>query len=173
MISGLFMGAMALLIRLYGMFVRCADYLQSPLLLAFRVNWGAQFFSTGLGKLQNHERVVGFFTDLGIPMPGLNAWFVGGVECIGGALLLIGLAARPTAAVLSINMLVAYVSVADDRAALFGVFSDPAPFLAADPFFFLLTSLLILAFGPGLLAVDTLVRKWVAPSAMSSKGEIA
>jgi putative oxidoreductase len=58
-------------------------------LLVLRLVWGWQFLTTGLGKLQNHERVTGFFTSLGIPAPGLNAWFIGGLELVGGALLLL------------------------------------------------------------------------------------
>jgi len=49
-------------------------------LLVLRLVWGWQFLTTGLGKLQNHARVTEFFTSLGIPMPGLNAWFVGGLD---------------------------------------------------------------------------------------------
>src|SRR4051812_5794193 len=99
--------------RAYGLFEKCADGLQPIVLLLFRLQWGWAFFDTGRGKLLNHGDVTEFFTSLGIPAPGLNAWFVGGVECVGGLLLLLGLFARPTAFVLTINMLVAYLSVAD------------------------------------------------------------
>lgn len=136
---------------------RFGEALQPVVLLIFRLTWGWQFFQTGLGKLQNHERVVGFFTSLGIPAPALNAWFVGGVECVGGLLLLVGVFSRPVALVLAGNMLVAYLSVEEDRAALFGVFGALDPFLTAAPFFFLLTSVIVLAFGPGKISVDGLL----------------
>jgi putative oxidoreductase len=128
--------------------------LQNFLLLLIRLNWGIQFFLTGKGKLENHDQVTGFFTTLGIPLPGLNAWFVGGVEMIGGLLLLAGFATRPTALVLTGTMLVAYLSVADDRAALLNAFRDPDKFTAASPFLFLLASLLCLAFGAGRWSAD-------------------
>ncbi len=137
---------------------RFGEALQQLVLLVFRLTWGWQFFQIGLGKLQNHERVVGFFTSLGIPAPAFHAWFVGGVECIGGLLLVLGLFSRPTAFILTINMTVAYLSVAEDRAAFLGVFNALDPFLTAAPFFFLLTSVIVLAFGPGRLSIDA----WLA-----------
>jgi len=33
---------------------------------------------------------VGFFTQLGIPAPALNAWFVSGLEFAGGLVLIVG-----------------------------------------------------------------------------------
>jgi uncharacterized membrane protein YphA (DoxX/SURF4 family) len=54
-------------------------------------------------------------------------------------------------------MLVAYLSVEADRAAFLNAFSDSDAFVAASPFFFLLTSLLCLAFGPGQLSLDRLL----------------
>lgn len=143
----------------YRLLIAIGNALQPLVLLAFRLTWGSQFTATGWGKLMNHERVVGFFTGLGIPAPGFNAWFVGGVECFGGFLLLLGLCSRPVALMLAINMIVAYLSVESDRAAFFGVFSDLDAFTSAAPFFFLLTSVIVLAFGPGALSIDRLLSR--------------
>lgn len=130
------------------------------LLLAFRVHWGLAFFRDGKGKLLNHEAVAQFFAEsVQLPFPELNAWLVGGVELVGGLLILLGLLSRPVALVLTINMLVAYLSVESDRAAVLGVFSDAQPFIDADPFFYLLTSALVLAFGPGAISLDALACK--------------
>lgn len=133
--------------------------LQSVFILLFRLQWGWQFFQTGKGKLLNHENVVEFFTSLNIPLPSINAWFVGGLECFGGLLILVGLFSRPVALLLSGNMLVAYLSVEEDRAKLFNIYNDVDSFLQADPFFFLLTSVLILSFGPGLFSIDSFLTK--------------
>ena len=46
-----------------------------------------------------------------------------------------------------------------DREALSAIYSDPGKFYAADPYTFLFASLMILIFGSGLFAVDTLVAK--------------
>ena len=61
-----------------------------------------------------------------------------------------------TALVLTINMLMAYITA--DREALFSIFSDPDKFYAAAPYTFLIASLLILIFGPGRIAVDSLIK---------------
>ncbi|HEX5854560.1 MAG TPA: DoxX family protein [Thermoanaerobaculia bacterium] len=126
----------------------------SLVLLVLRLVWGWQFLTTGLGKLQNHARVTEFFMSLGIPAPGLNAWFVGGLEMVGGALLLLGLFSRPIALLLTGNMFVAYVTA--DRPALFGVFHDLDSFLKADPFWFLFVSVVVLTLGPGAISLDRL-----------------
>src|SRR5512140_926620 len=126
-------------------------------LLVLRLVWGWQFLTTGLGKLQNHTRVTEFFASLGIPLPGLNAWFVGGLEMAGGALLLLGLFSRPVALLLTGNMLVAYVTA--DRPALFGVFHDLDAFLRADPFWFLFVSIVVLTLGPGARSLDRLLTR--------------
>jgi putative oxidoreductase len=124
-------------------------------LLVLRLVWGWQFLTTGLGKLQNHARVTEFFSSLGIPAPGLNAWFVGSLEMAGGALLLLGLFSRPIALLLTGNMFVAYLTA--DRPALFGVFHDLDAFLKADPFWFLFVSVVVLTLGPGAISVDRLI----------------
>jgi putative oxidoreductase len=152
-------GLVGLVEKAYGLLISLGDALSHVLLLIFRISWGWQFFDSGKGKLINHEKVTAFFSSLNIPEPGLNAWLVGGLECFGGLLLLIGFASRPVALLLSVNMLVAYLSVEDDRAKLLGVLHDPTPFLSADPFFFLLAALLVFCFGPGLLSVDGVIRK--------------
>jgi hypothetical protein len=69
-------------------------------------------------------------------------------------------------------MTVAYLAVADDRVKLFNIFNDPAPFLSADPFFFLLTAVLVLTFGPGTISVDQLVAKWLG-NKFPTKGTIS
>lgn len=149
-------------------FSNCANLLQPLLLLAFRLNWGWQFFETGKGKLVNHADVTNFFSSLHLPLPGLSAWMVGGLECFGGLLLLIGVFSRPAAFLLGGVMLGAYLSVEDDRVKLLSMFKDPTPFLNADPFFFLLTAALVLAFGPGMLSLDAALKRLLAKKLDSS-----
>ena len=88
----------ALLPRIYALL----DLSRPLLLLTLRL-WGYQYQVDGWGKLTHHDLVTTFFSDLGIPMPGLNAWFVGGLEFVGGWLLLLGLFSRPIAVVLAVN----------------------------------------------------------------------
>ena len=136
---------------------RCRDLglaaavlLQPLFLLGVRLYWGWQFTITGWGKLHNLAKVTGFFASLGIPFPGLNAPCVAALEFGGGILLVLGLASRPIALLLTANMLVAYE-------ALFAVFSDPGKFYAAAPYTFLFASIIVLLFGPGPLSLDRLL----------------
>jgi putative oxidoreductase len=142
--------------------VRVLSSLQSPFLLAVRLYWGWQFAQTGWGKLTNIGKVVNFFTDLGIPAPVLNAYFVSGLEFAGGLLLLLGLGSRLIALPLTIDMIVAYITA--DREALISIISNPDKFTAAAPYTFLVASLLVLIFGPGKLSLDTLMAARVRPT---------
>jgi putative oxidoreductase len=142
----------------YALFLKVANSLQSPLLLLIRVYWGWQFWQSGWGKLSNMSRTVEYFASLGIPAPSLNAHFVALLEAGGGILLILGLASRLIALPLTIDMIVAYVTA--DREALGSIFSEPDKFYNASPFTFLLASLIILIFGPGLFSLDTLIRRY-------------
>jgi putative oxidoreductase len=138
-------------------------------LLVMRLVWGWQFLTTGLGKLQNHTRVTDFFTSLGVPAPGLNAWFIGGLELVGGALLLLGLFSRPIAFLLTGSMSVAFWTA--ERPALLGVFHDLDAFLRADAFWFLFISVVVLTLGPGALSLDRFVTKMMqGPQADTAAG---
>jgi len=136
----------------YGLLIKVGSSLQSLFLLAVRLYWGWQFMQTGWGKLHNIPHVIQFFTSLGIPMPGFNAWFVSLTELVGGILLALGLGSRLLGLLLAGDMLVAYI--ASDREALFSVFSNPGKFYNADPYTFLFASLLVLIFGPGKISLD-------------------
>ena len=141
----------------YGRLIKAASLLQSPLLLVVRLYWGWQFFQTGLGKLMNHDKVAGYFQSLHIPMPSLNAYLAGTTECLGGLLLLIGLGSRLVSLPLLFVLAIAYITAESD--ALKSLFSDPDKFTGATPFLFLMTCLMVLAFGPGKFSVDWLLGK--------------
>jgi putative oxidoreductase len=143
--------------RAYELLVTAANLLQSPLLFALRLYFFWQLFLTGKGKLSNIPKVIDFFTGLGIPAPSVNAYFVSSLECFGGLLLIIGLASRPIALMIVVSMCVAYLTA--DFQAVTRIFSDPDKFVKADPFPFLLTALIVLAFGPGLLSIDALLKR--------------
>ena len=152
----------------YAAFCKIAEKLCSPLLLAVRLYWGWQFAQTGWGKLQNQAKVVDFFTSLNIPFPALNAHFVSGLEFFGGILLMLGLASRPAAFLLTGSMFVAFWTA--EREALFSIFSDPGKFYGADAYPFLFAAIMILAFGPGRFSLDALIEKKLRSAEASSNG---
>src|SRR6266853_5369492 len=135
-----------LLRRSYELLIASGAALQSPFLLVLRLYFFWQLFLTGKGKLANIGKVSEFFASLGIPLPTLNAYFIGSLECFGSLLLIIGLASRPLAFLIVISMSVAYLAA--DFEAVSNIFSDPDKFVKADPFPFLLTALIVLVFGP-------------------------
>src|SRR3974377_9844 len=141
--------------KYYRLLVRSSSSLQSPFLLAVRLYWGWQFMQTGWGKLTDINKVVGFFTDLGIPAPALNAWFISGLEFGGGLLLILGLGSRLIALPLAMDMIVAYIAA--DREALFSIISYPDKFTGAAPYAFLFASLIVLILGPGKASLDALL----------------
>jgi len=72
---------------------------------------GGVFLSEGIQKfLYPGENGVGRFTKIGIPAPEVMAPFVGVIEIVCGALILIGLLTRLAAIPLIIDMLVAILS---------------------------------------------------------------
>lgn len=126
------------------------DLLQSPLLLLIRLYWGFGFMMAGKGKLFNIERTVGFFTDLGIPFAHASAVLVGSVECLGGVLLLIGLFSRIACIPLLCVMMVAFATV--HKVSIEAAVKE-------EPFLFMLTCLIVIAFGPGKFSLDSLLKK--------------
>jgi uncharacterized membrane protein YphA (DoxX/SURF4 family) len=76
-----------------------------------RILVGWVFLSEGIQKfLYPNELGVGRFAKIGIPAPEIMAPFVGAIEILCGALILLGLATRAAAAVLLINIGVAILS---------------------------------------------------------------
>ena len=146
-----------LLRRSYELLIASGAALQSPFLLVLRLYFFWQLFLTGKGELSNIGKVSEFFTSLGIPLPTLNAYFIGSLECFGSLLLIIGLASRPLALLIVISMSVAYLAA--DFEAVSNIFNDPDKFVKGDPFPFLFTALIVLVFGPGLFSIDALLKQ--------------
>ncbi|GAA3118158.1 MULTISPECIES: DoxX family protein [Nonomuraea] len=78
--------------------------------LIARVITGVIFVAHGWQKWQGgHSAIASGFGEMGIPMPELAAGYAMVVELIGGVLLIIGLAVRPVALLLLLNMLGAII----------------------------------------------------------------
>ena len=144
--------------KLYNVFFYYVAFGQSFFLLFVRLYWGYQLIQSGWGKLHHLDKVTEFFTSLNLPMPAQTAFAISCLEFFGGIFLAIGLLSRLTALALTINLIVAYITA--DREALFSIFRDPDKFYAAAPYTFLVASVIVLLFGPGKFAVDTLLNRW-------------
>ena len=157
--------------KLYNLFFYYVAFGQSPFLLFVRLYWGYQLIQSGWGKLHHLDKVTEFFTSLSLPMPAQTAVAISCLEFFGGIFLTIGLLSRLTSLALTINLIVAYITA--DREALFSIFSDPDKFYAAAPYTFLVASVIVLLFGPGKFAVDTLLNRWISTSPGEKKPPLA
>ncbi len=132
--------------------------------LLTRLVIGYAFFQTGTGKLANFENTVAFFTDLGIPMPELNAAFVARLEYWGGLLLIAGLLTRLFAAGLLSTMVVALMTA--DKASFLSALAGSGEVGLTDvtPVVYGLFLLWLAVKGAGLLSLDALVARRLAPA---------
>lgn len=157
------MKALALVRRAAALGLRLAGALAFLPPLLTRLVIGYAFYQTGQGKLANPDRIVEFFTGLGIPFPAANAAFVSRVEFYGGMLLIAGLLTRLASVFLGSTMVVALMTAdrPDFLAALAGTgdkgLTDVVPVVYG------LFLLWLLVVGPGLVSLDALLRKWLRP----------
>jgi len=122
-----------------------------PLLARITVGW--VFIVSGWGKIHHLDKVVGYFTDLGIPAPVFQAHMAAYTEFAGGILLLIGLATRISSVALGIIMIVALkTALAPD---IHG-FSD---LVGVVEFTYLVLLVWLAVAGPGKVAVDALIAR--------------
>ena len=97
--------------------------------LLLRLMVGSVFLWEGILKFVFVNQGVGRFTKLGMPLPAVTAHFVGGLEIVGGTMLLLGLATRLIAIPFMIEMIVAILST---KISLF-LGTSPLPLPPAPP----------------------------------------
>ena len=143
--------------------------------LFLRLMAGGVFLWEGILKFVYANQGVGRFTKLGMPFPHLTADFVGGLEIVGGVLLLSGLLTRLIAIPFIVEMIVAILST---KIALY-LGTSPLPLPPAPPrvgmwavlhevrseYAQLLTSVFLLINGPGKWSLDALLRREKQPAA--------
>lgn len=119
--------------------------------LVARIIVGYVFMLTGWAKLNNLPQITEAFAGWGIPYPEILTPFVSGVECFGGALLILGLFTRVAGGMLAVVMVVATISAkgadVDSLETLFG-FEEAAYFAI---FFWLAIA------GAGKVSLDRLI----------------
>jgi putative oxidoreductase len=118
-----------------------------------RLTVGLIFVGTGWGKIHDLPRVVDFFTDLHVPLPGFNARLVACTELLGGAAMLLGLGTRLFAVPLSVTMVVAILTA--KRPEIEGLTS----LLGFEEWHYLVLFLWLAVSGPGPLSLDHLVAR--------------
>ena len=137
--------------------------------LVLRLMAGGVFLWEGILKFVYTNQGVGRFTKLGMPFPHFTATFVGGLEIVGGLLLLFGLMTRLIAIPFIIEMIVAILST---KIALY-LGTSPLPLPPALPqvgmwavlheirsdYAQIMTTAFLLINGPGKWSLDALLRR--------------
>ncbi len=95
--------------KIYKWFLEVPEETPSSVLL-IRLMAGLVFFWEGLIKFVFVNQGVGRFTKLGIPFPEFSAHFVGGLEIVGGLLLVFGLFTRLICVPFIFQMIVAILT---------------------------------------------------------------
>jgi uncharacterized membrane protein YphA (DoxX/SURF4 family) len=144
--------------------------------ILLRVMAGSVFLWEGILKFVYVNQGVGRFTKLGFPLPDFTASFVGGLEMVGGLLILLGLGTRFVAVPFLIEMVVAMLSTK------IGIYlgTSPLPLPVSPPvtgfwavlhevrseYAQLLTTAFLLWAGPGPWSIDA---RWAHPQTEPQK----
>ncbi len=142
-----------------GLKVAAALAFLAPLLTRVVVGWA--FHLTGTGKWAHFDNTVTFFTELGIPLPGVNAALVATLELVGGICLILGLLTRLMSVGLGTTMVVALLTADKQRfVESWSTASDISP-TDISSFVFLMFFVWLVLYGPGPLSLDWLLARWL------------
>ncbi len=146
-----------------------------PATILIRLMAGGVFLWEGVLKFVYANQGVGRFTKLAMPFPAFTATFVGGLEIVGGILLILGLGTRLITIPFVLEMIVAMLST---KPGLFQA-TSPLPLPPSPPqigiwavlheirseYAQLMSCLFLLVAGPGRWSLDARLRtaSWRAP----------
>ena len=137
------------IVQLYAKIVETLKRFEDFALLGARLTMSYGLYHPALNKLKNIEGTAEWFkTQLGIPLPTLNAYMAGGAEFLGFILLAIGLGTRLISFPLVVVMLVAIFALHWEHG-----------FQAADngfeiPLYYLLFFVIFITRGAGKFSLD-------------------
>lgn len=140
------------MIEKYKSVVQYLAKLKDVHLLAVRLILAYGFYNPAIMKWQNISSIVDWFKDLGIPLPGLNAYLSASTEMAGVILLTLGLANRIISIPLIFVMIVAIVTVHIGN----GFESGNNGFEI--PLYYILLLVVLLIYGAGKFSVDYLLQ---------------
>ncbi len=129
--------------------------LESLPLLLFRLVLAYGFYGPAMMKLKNIDGIISWFTDMGMPMPALNAYMATATESLGVLFLILGFSTRIISVPLIVVMLVAIKTVHLAN----GFESGNNGFEIPLYYIFMLFALFI--YGPGKYSLDYLLTKKV------------
>jgi putative oxidoreductase len=140
-------------VRLRGLVHSVSDRLRWLPPTVARLTIGLVFLQTGWGKVHNIQKVVGFFTELGIPAPELQARLAATAELVCGALILIGLFTRVASLPLIVVMTVAILT------AKRGDIHELTDLLGMEEYLVIVVLLWLGAYGAGPLSLDAVLAR--------------
>lgn len=125
-------------------------------LLIIRLTLAYGFYEPAKSKLTGIDSIIGWFTEMGLPFPALNAYLATATECIGVICLVLGLGMRFITIPLMITMLVAIKTVHWENG-----------FPAGDngfeiPFYYIIFLFTLLIYGAGKFSIDNFFMKRTA-----------
>lgn len=121
--------------------------------LLTRIVIGVVFVQSGWGKLHDLQKVIEFFTELGIPAPQLQAPFVAGVELVCGGLVLVGLLTRLASIPLIGTMAVAIITAKRDK------IDELSDLFGFEEFLYIVLLIWLIVYGAGCISADSWLGK--------------
>ncbi len=137
-------------------------------LLLFRLFWGYGNMRSGYKHLANFEGTSGYFASLHIPFPEVAVCLSATAELVGGLMLILGIGVRFACIPLFINFTVAYLTSGLPHVINLLLLRDADKFIGYPALPYLMTSLLIFAFGAGKYSLDHLVFRQPSSSGKNS-----
>jgi putative oxidoreductase len=122
-------------------------------LLFLRIILAIGFYGPAMMKLKNIDGIISWFTDMGMPMPALNAYLAAATESLGVLFLILGFSTRIISIPLIMVMIVAIKTVHLAN----GFESGNNGFEI--PLYYILMLFTLFIYGPGKYSLDYLFNK--------------